>query len=124
MISPLYIKERSKCMDTKKLYNEVYLKTKMGEAAFRRAFNGAVRYIISRYGVKYTTDDTESVFIAETGDESSLFDEYLPAVQSYIEHLSGNVTEHYAELTQLFDLSYRTRWRETNKNRHIRGCAF
>ncbi len=111
-------------MDTKKLYNDVYANTKIGEAPFRRAFNGAVRYIASRYGLNYVTDDAESLYIKNTGDESSLYDVYFAAVKEYIERTGEPATEKFGSFTSLVDIAFRTVWKEKNKGRRIRGCSF
>ncbi len=111
-------------MDTKKLYNELYIKTKIGEASFRRAYNGAVRYILSRYGLKYTTDDRASLFIKNTGDESSLFGEYYEAVGSYIESCHSDSQDKYGNFTALSELAYRTVWKRKSRGKRIRGCYF
>ena len=111
-------------MDTRKMYNDAYAKTKIGEAAFRRAFNGAVRYLISRYGIKYVTDDEEKLYINNAGDESSLYDAYFTAVQSYVETAGETDIEKYGSFTALSDIAYRTVWKEKSKGRRIRGCSF
>ncbi len=111
-------------MDTKKLYNDVYAKTKMGEAAFRRAFNGAARYIAVRYGTKYTTENEATLYIARAGEQSSLFEEYAPAAQNYIESTEDGPEARFGTFTALADLAYRTVWKKKNAAKRIRGCEF
>ncbi len=98
----------------------------MTEAAFKRAFNGACRYLGARYGIKYTAVDgkADRLFIDKAGDESTLFEYYYNAVQNYIEHTYDKTKERYADFTDLAEASFKSVWREKNKAVNIRGCRF
>jgi len=112
-------------MDTKKLYNDAYIKTKISEASFCRAFNDAANYIASKYGRKYADGQSDaSLCINKVGDESSLFEIYAPAVTAYISYISDKSDAHRADFITLCDRAYCNVWRERVKGKRIRGCSF
>lgn len=112
-------------MDTKKLYNDAYIKTKISEAAFCRAFNDAARYIASKYGRKYTDGSNEdTLFIDKVGDTSSLYGVYESAISAFIIYTSDKTDYNKAEFISLCDMAYCNVWRGKIKGRQIRGCSF
>ena len=111
-------------MDTAKLYNELYIRIKISEAAFCRGYNEAVRYLIQKYSSRYVAADGDNIFISSVKDKSSVYDVYHAAVAAFIEYYVEKSNEKRAEFISLADDAYCTVWREKIRGRAIRGCRF
>ncbi|MEE1356580.1 MAG: hypothetical protein UHG68_03335 [Clostridia bacterium] len=112
-------------MDTTKLYGEAYSQSKVSEAAFCRAYNEAVRYLLAKYGEKNVSDGSgASLFVKKAGEKTSLRCVYFGAVCAYISFSVTKDEAKKAEFMQCSDDAYCNVWRERIKGARVRGCRF